>query len=77
MHQYLPGQSPLLQFCVSARSSFGTPSQFLSHVLVLVCSPDPHVTLQLDHSLQRENTEKKLNVESYTYTSINMFADNV
>ena len=68
VYQYLPGQSPLLQLCVSERLSFWTLSQFWSHVRVLVCSPDPHVTLQLDHSLHGINTECKL-LSNFTQTS--------
>ena len=55
-NQYcLPGQAVSLQLCVSTRSSFEQP---LSHVRVLVCSPDPHVKLQDDQSLHIEKPVK-------------------
>ena len=58
LQRCLPGQAASLQLCVSSRSSFEHP---WSHVRVLFFSPDPHEILQLDHSLQSENTKSNIN----------------
>ena len=58
---FLPlGQSMSLQLCVSERYSFWISSQFWSQVRALVCSPEPHVKLQLDQLFQDEKTKNKL-----------------
>ena len=49
-----------LQLCVSERYSFWISSQFWSQVRALVCSPEPHVKLQLDQLFQDEKTKNKL-----------------
>ena len=50
-----PGQGASLQLCVSERSWVEQP---WSHVLVLVCSPDPHDALQLDQLLHVEKSKR-------------------